>query len=84
MAHTSPIYIACGGEWWMFDLEGANYLLTLIEGGLSYIRRLSRQERPGLVTHHHGEDDHTAFLERPFREAIEAIHRRMHRLGIAH
>jgi hypothetical protein len=84
MAHTSPIYVACGGEWWMFDAEGANYMLTLIEGGLSYIRRVSRQERRGSVTHHHGEDDHMAFLERPFQEAMEAIHKRMHRLGIAH
>lgn len=68
----------------MFDSGAANYLLTLIEGGLSYIRRRSPQYRPGSVTHHHGEADHIAYLERPFREAQEAIHRRMHQLGIPH
>jgi len=84
MAHTSPVYIAVGGEWWMFDSGAASYLLTLIEGGLSYIRRRSPQYRPDSVTHHHGEADHLAYLERPFIEAREAIHRRMHLLGIAH
>ena len=68
----------------MFDSETANYMLTLIEGGLSYIRNTARHHRPGTVTHHHGEDDHQAFLERPFVEAAEAIHRRMHQLGIPH
>ena len=31
-AHTSPVYIACGGEWWMFDQETATYMLTLVDG----------------------------------------------------
>ena len=84
IAHTSPIYIAVGGEWWMFDSETANYMLTLIEGGLSYIRKTARHHHPDSVTHHHGEDDHLAFLERPFMEAAEAIHKRMHQLGIPH
>ncbi len=84
IAHTSPVYIAVGGEWWMFDSETANYMLTLIEGGLSYIRKTARHHHPDSVTHHHGEDDHLAFLERPFREAEDAIHRRMHQLGIPH
>ena len=26
MAHTSPVYIACGGAWWMFDSETAQYM----------------------------------------------------------
>jgi hypothetical protein len=84
IAHTSPVYIAVGGEWWMFDIEAANYMLTLIEGGLAYIRNTALHHRPGAVTHHHGEADHLAFLERPFMEAREAIHRRMHQLGIPH
>lgn len=84
IAHTSPVYIAVGGEWWMFDPETANYMLTLIEGGLSYIQQTARHYEPGSVTHHHGESDHAAFLERPFQEAREAIHRRMHQLGIPH
>jgi hypothetical protein len=78
-AHTSPIYVACGGEWRMFDREAAEYMLTLIEGSLSYIREMAPCRKPGSVTHHHGEDDHAAYLERPFREAIAAIRERMER-----
>ena len=68
----------------MFDREAAQYMLTLIDGNLSYIRRTAARHAPGAATHHHGEEDHLAYLERPFIEAREAIHRRMHRLGIAH
>lgn len=84
MAHTSPVYIACGGEWWMFNQEGAEYMLTLVDGCISYIQHTSRQHRPGEVTHHHGEEDHLAYLERPFAEARAAIHKRMHQYGIPH
>ena len=84
MAHTSPVYIACGGEWWMFDSETARYMLTLVDGCLTYMHENSRQHRPGEVTHHHGEEDHMAYLERPFQEAREAIHRRLHRQGVPH
>ncbi len=83
-AHTSPIYVACGGDWWMFDKEAAQYMLTLIDGNLTYIRETAARHAPGTATHHHGQDDHLAYLERPFLEAREAIHRRMHQLGIAH
>ena len=81
-AHTSPIYVACGGEWWMFDKDAAQYMLTLIEGDLGYIREHSGQHKPGTVTHHHGEDDHMAYLERPFLEARDAINERVSKLGI--
>jgi hypothetical protein len=84
MAHTSPVYVACGGDWQLFDHETAQYMLTLIEGNVSYIRELSPQHRPGTVTHHHGEDDHLAYLERPFLEARAVLHRRMHALGLEH
>ncbi len=83
-AHTSPIYIACGEQWNLFDRETAQYMLTLIEGGIAYIRQKAAHHPHDSVTHHHGEDDHFAYLERPFREAIEAIHRRMHEAGIGH
>ncbi|MEJ5250399.1 MAG: CehA/McbA family metallohydrolase [Chthonomonadetes bacterium] len=76
-AHTSPIYIACGQTWSLFDHETAQYMLTLIEGGIAYIRQRSAQHSHDTVTHHHGEEDHLAYLERPFHEAIEAIRRRM-------
>ena len=81
-AHTSPIYVACGGDWWMFDETTAQYMLTLIEGDLAYIRESSGQHTHGNVTHHHGEDDHLAYLERPFHEARGAIHERAREAGV--
>jgi len=77
MAHTSPIYVACGAEWGLADPATAQYMLTLVEGNLAYIRELSRQHAPGTVTHHHGEEDHLAYLERPFREAEAALRERL-------
>lgn len=84
MAHTSPVYLAVGEPWWMFDVATAQYLLTLMHGGIEYIRKRAAHYRPGTVTHHHGRQDHLAFLEEPFRQAIEALHHRMHALGIPH
>ena len=46
---------------------------------LGYVRGLSPQYEPGTVTHHHGESDHAAFLERPYLEAIAAINERIAR-----
>ena len=59
-------------------------ILTSVEGSLAYIRENTLQHHPERTTHHHGEDDHMAYLERPFIEAREAVHRRMHELGLAH
>jgi hypothetical protein len=84
MAHTSPVYIACGGEYDLFNPETAHYMLTLIDGSLQYIRRRAPQWRPGTVTHHHGEADHQAFLEQPFHEAAAAVHKKLHEQGIPH
>ena len=75
MAHTSPIYVAVGGEWWMSNADTTQYMLTLLHGGLEYIRQRVGYHTRGTVTHHHGEDNHQAYLERPFHEAIEAVHR---------
>jgi hypothetical protein len=83
-AHTSPIYVAVGGPWDLFDPATAQYMLTLIEGSLAYIHHTAAHDPPGSATHHHGEEDHLAFLERPFQEATAAIHRRMHALGVEH
>jgi len=80
-AHTSPIYIACGGEWAMGDPAGLQYMLTLVEGSLEYIRHTAPHWRPGTVSHHHAEGDHLGYLERPFREAQAALRAR---LGIDH
>ena len=82
-AHTSPVYVACGGDWWMFDEATAKYMLTLIEGDLEYIENSSGQHMHGNVTHHHGEDDHMAYLRRPFLEAQAAIHGRARDAGVS-
>jgi hypothetical protein len=83
-AHTSPIYLAVGGEWAMADQAGLQYMLTLVEGSLQYVRELSPRRRPGTALHHHGEPDHQSYLERPFLEAREALHQRLHRLALPH
>jgi len=78
IAHTSPIYVSVEeDEWKMSNRETYQYMLTLLHGGVEYIQRRSRQYPIGTVTHHHGEENHLAYLERPLLEAIQAIHARM-------
>lgn len=76
-AHTSPIYVACGGDWWLFDEQVARYMLTLVQGSLTYIRGVAAHAHAGPVTHHHGEADHQAFLERPLAQALHRLERRL-------
>ncbi len=83
-AHTSPIYVAVGGEWTLFDASTAQYMLTLIDGTLEHMRMASAYHPAESITHHHQHDDHMAFLEGPFHQAIRALHKRMHDLGIPH
>jgi hypothetical protein len=84
MAHTSPVYIAADADYRLFDPEGAQYMLTLLHGGLDYMRQRAPQHPQGTVTHHHSHRDHQEFLEEPFQQAIAAVHRRMHELGVPH
>jgi hypothetical protein len=77
-AHTSPVYVATGaGPWSRFDPGHAAAMEAMIEGGLERIRRRSRRYPEDRITHHHGEEDHQAFLERPFLEALERIRERL-------
>ncbi len=76
-AHTSPIYVAVGDARSMNSPDGLQYLLTLVEGGLAYARTLAPRRPDHLVTHHHGEPVHQAFLERPFLEAQAALRARL-------
>jgi hypothetical protein len=75
-AHTSPVYIACGGEWTMSDPEGLRYIRTLVEGAREYVRHTAVRRSDQVTTHHHGEADHLAWLERPFGEALRALEQR--------
>jgi hypothetical protein len=79
IAHTSPIYVACGSEWDLFEPVTAQYMLTLIDASLSYLREMTPQFPSGRTTHRHGEVDHQSYLERPFIEARAAVHGRIHR-----
>lgn len=72
-AHTSPIYVTTGGEWQSRDERTGRYLVTLVEGGLEYVRHTSSRYPAGTVTHHHGRKDHLAYLEAPFHEALAAL-----------
>ena len=56
----------------------------LLDGSLQHVRNRAPQWRPGTTTHHHSHEDHQAFLETPFQEAISALHRKMHEHGIPH
>jgi hypothetical protein len=76
-AHSSPIYLACGERDRRGDRDGLQYMLTLVEGSLEYVRRTAPRHRHGTVTHHHGEADHLAYLERPFLEALTALRARL-------
>jgi hypothetical protein len=75
-AHTSPVYVACGGDWTMTDPEGIGYIRTLVEGAREYVRHTAVRRSDQLTTHHHGEADHLAWLERPFAEALRALEER--------
>ena len=75
-AHTSPVYVACGGDWTMTDPEGIRYIRTLVEGAREYVRHTAVRRSDRLTTHHHGEDGHLAWLERPFTEALRALDER--------
>jgi hypothetical protein len=75
-AHTSPVYVACGGDWTMTDPEGLRYIRMLVEGARDYVRHTAVRRSDLHTTHHHGEADHLAWLERPFAEALRALEER--------
>ncbi|MGH2525195.1 MAG: CehA/McbA family metallohydrolase, partial [Actinomycetota bacterium] len=78
-AHTSPVYVACGdGEWSRFDRERLRTMASMIDAGIERLRS-GRHYPPERITHHHGETDHLAFLERPFLEARQRVRDRLER-----
>jgi hypothetical protein len=76
LAHTSPIYIDVAGQS-RYDPRSVEYMLRLVEGARHYVQKVATQDEPGMVTHHHGEADHLAFLDRPFAEADAALRERL-------
>jgi hypothetical protein len=76
-AHTSPVYVTLGdGAWSRFDPEHVGAMLAMIEAGIERLRS-GRSYPEDRITHHHGEADHIAFLERPFNEALELVRERL-------
>ena len=49
--------------------------------GRDYVRHTAVRRSDQLTTHHHGEADHLAWLERPFAEALRALDERGSRCG---
>ena len=76
-AHTSPVYVEVDGDWYMFDRNTLEHMLTVVNGDIEYIESTSSQYSNGNVTHHHGEDDHLDWLKRPFLEARELLVNRL-------
>lgn len=75
-AHTSPVYVACGhGEWRRSVPDEDARMLALIQAGLERVRA-ARRYPEARITHHHGESDHQAFIERPFLEALARVRER--------
>ena len=77
LAHTSPIYLTCEDEYVCCNVQTVQYMLTLISGGLEYIRHNSVLYPDQRVTHHHGTDHHLDYLEKPFHQAKEMLLRRL-------
>ncbi|MBB5977402.1 CehA/McbA family metallohydrolase [Kribbella solani] len=73
MAHTSPVYVACG-ERAASDPGALAEIITLIERGRSYVQH--RTAAATAAMHHHG-GDHRSFMVRPFDQALAAVRARL-------
>ena len=66
----------------MFDPGQARSMIALIDGGIQRIRGHAVHYPEDRITHHHGESDHRAFLERPFVEALARVRERLAAHGL--
>jgi hypothetical protein len=76
-AHTSPVYASSTDRYERFDAEVTHMMLSIVEGARRYVVDHARTRWPGAVHHRHGEDDHAAYLLRPFDEATTALRARL-------
>ena len=76
MAHTSPVYIACGGREHPADREALEQISTLIERARSYVENRAAGSAGTDVLQHHG-GNHREYLIRPFDQARTAIEHRL-------
>ncbi|MBI3973163.1 MAG: CehA/McbA family metallohydrolase [Chloroflexi bacterium] len=72
-AHTSPVYVVAGGEE-LFSPSDATYMLTLLEGGLTWLDTLSIPATP----------ERHARARRVFEDARDHLHNRLHKHGHTH
>jgi hypothetical protein len=76
MAHTSPVYIACGAQEHPADREALEHIRTLIHRSRTYVQNRAAITAGTDVLHHHGRD-HREYLIRPFDQARTAIEHRL-------
>jgi hypothetical protein len=76
-AHTSPVYLTTGSAWSRRDAPSLQYLLTLTEGTLEYVRTAAVRHDPGRRWHPRWTPGYSEFLERPLVEALDVISRRL-------
>jgi hypothetical protein len=76
MAHTSPVYIACGARQRPADREALEHIKALIERARSYVADRAASSAGADVLQHHG-GDHREYLIRPFDQARTAIAERL-------
>jgi hypothetical protein len=72
-AHTSPVYVVAGGQE-LFSPGDATFMLTLLEGGLTWLDTLSIPADP----------ERHARARRVFEDARAHLHGRLHRHGHGH
>jgi hypothetical protein len=72
-AHTSPVYVVAGGAE-LFSPSDATYMITLLEGGLTWLDTLSIPADP----------ERHARNRKVFEDAREHLHQRLHAHGEAH
>ena len=80
MAHTSPVYLACGEQHHPADREALEQIMTLIDRARSYVENRAALSAGTDVLHHHG-GNHREYLIRPFNQARAAINHRLRLAG---
>ncbi|MFF1832483.1 CehA/McbA family metallohydrolase [Paenarthrobacter sp. NPDC058040] len=76
MAHSSPIYLACGDRESAADKEALEHIGAQVERARSYVLHRHGTSTEPDVLHHHG-GDHREFLVRPFDQARRDVERRL-------
>jgi hypothetical protein len=76
MAHTSPVYLACGAQASPADREALEHIKTLIDRARTYVGNRAAISAGTDVLHHHG-GNHREYLIRPFDQARTAIQHRL-------